>query len=133
MRVTGLVPGDGKLKKVGGGSQCQLTWSPGEDFLYLIGHGGRQKNRVYRYNPANAKTTPWLDLPGAYSHEYFPKLSNDGRYMVLAASTGERGQHEHDTSDYEVFLWRVNEPAEQAMRITHDPANDCWPDIWLKP
>jgi hypothetical protein len=43
-----------------------------------------------------------MDLPGAYSHEYFPKLSNDGRWLVWGAAAEG---HEHDRADYEIFVW----------------------------
>ena len=71
-----------------------------------------------------------MDLPGEYSHEYFPRLSRDGRYLVWAAS---REGHEHDIADYEIFLWRMGDPPKDALRLTHSPANDRWPDIYLPP
>jgi hypothetical protein len=71
-----------------------------------------------------------MDLPGARSHEYFPKLSNDGGWLVWAASAEG---HEHDRADYEIFLWRVGTPWGQAIQLTQHPGNDQWPDLWMRP
>lgn len=107
---------------------CQLAWAPDAAYLYYIDKGGRQVNQVFRVDPTTRKRHPWLDLPGAYSHEYFPKVSNDGRYLVLGASTGD---HAHDRADYEIFLWKIGDAAEHAVRLTYHTGNDCWPDIHL--
>jgi hypothetical protein len=73
--------------------------------------------------------TLWLDLPGPYSHEYVPKVSNDVRWLVLGAcATG----HEHDTADYEIFLWKIGSAPEAAVRLTHHTGNDCWPDVFIE-
>ena len=85
------------------------------------------QNQVYRRPATEGSAEPWLDLPVPYSHEYFPKLNQDGRYLVLGASTGG---HEHDVADYEIFLWPVGAPADQALRLTFHSGNDNWPDIF---
>ena len=72
----------------------------------------------------------FMDLPGTRSHEYFPKLSNDGRWLVWAASAEG---HEHDRADYEIFVWRVGTPWDQAVRLTQHAGNDQWPDLWVRP
>ena len=70
-----------------------------------------------------------MDLPGRYSHEYFPRLSSDGKWLVWAA-TAEG--HEPDVVDYEIFLWKVGTSFSQAVRLTYNPANDNWPDIYVQ-
>jgi Tol biopolymer transport system component len=127
INATGLLREDGGFTRTGGG--CQLTWSPDAAFLYYVDHGGKQLNAFYRIDPEHGERRLWLDLPGAFSHEYFPKLSNDGRYLVFAASAGG---HEPDCADYEIFLWRTGRPAEEAVRLTFHTGNDCWPDIFLR-
>ena len=67
-----------------------------------------------------------MDLPGSYSHEYFPRVSSDGRWLVWGAAA--RG-HEHDRADYEVFVWQIGQPVNEVVRLTHHPGNDQWPDI----
>ena len=44
---------------------------------------------------------------------------------------GSQGDHEHDLADYEIFLWKMGRPWEDALRITYNPANDRWPDIYV--
>jgi hypothetical protein len=67
-------------------------------------------------------------MPGEFSHEYFPRLSDDERWLVFGASRSEK-EHEHDRADYENFLWQVGTPIETAIRLTHDEGNDNYPDI----
>ena len=115
--------------RVGSGRGCQLAWSPDHGFLYYVDHGGQMKNAVWKLESRRAGGALWLDLPLPWSHEYFPRLSPGGKYMVLGAC--EKG-HEHDAADYEIFLWPVDQPAEAAVRITHHTGNDCWPDIFIR-
>ena len=107
---------------------CQVQWAPSGDFVTYVQKGGRQTNQIMRYDPATQKKTRLLDLPGDFSHEYFPRLSADERYMVFAASNDG---HEHDLADYEIFLWPLGAAASEAVRLTFDANNDSWPDIWL--
>lgn len=125
-RATGLLTPDGQFRKSGNG--CQLVWAPDASFLVYVDDGGRQKNAFYQLDPDTLTRTLLLDLPGEFSHEYFPALSQDSRWLVFAASTGG---HEHDTADYEVFLWERGAPPESAVRLTFHTGNDCWPDIHL--
>jgi hypothetical protein len=118
----------GMLEPVGGG--CEITWAPDEQFLYYVDKGGRQQNAIHRRAPGNAAPELWLDLPGDFSHEYFPKLSHDGRWLAFGASQGD---HEHDTADYEIFLWKVGTPPRETARITFHTGNDCWPDVFVEP
>ena len=69
-----------------------------------------------------------MDLPGRRSHEYFPRLSPDGKWLVWGAT--DKG-HDHDLFDYELYIWKIGEPVESATRITYHTGNDRWPDIWL--
>lgn len=124
--MTAIVDLYGNLKELSDG--CQLTWSKDGSYLYGVDYGGKMKNAFYLYDPETGKAKPWLDLPGEFSHEYFPKLSNNEKYLVFAAS---KGGHEHDSADYEIFLWQVGTPAETATRLTYHTGNDNWPDVYL--
>lgn len=125
-RATVVIDPDGTVRRVGDG--CQLTWSPDGSYLFHVDHGGRQQNAIYRTDPATLKPELWFDAPGEFSHEYFPRVANTGDWLVYGASTGG---HEHDTADYEIFLWPIGRPAAEAIRLTHHTGNDCWPDIFL--
>ena len=67
-------------------------------------------------------------LPGRRSHEYFPELSADGKWLVWGIT--QRG-HDHDIADYEIYLWEVGTPQESAVRLTYHSGNDGWPDIFI--
>jgi hypothetical protein len=127
-RMTALLRRGRDPVRVGGG--CQLAFSPTGNFLYYVDHGGKQQNAVYRFRPDSNEKSKWIDLPGEFSHEYFPKLSPGGELLVFGASTGG---HEHDSTDYEIFLWKPGTPAGEAARVTFHTGNDCWPDIRVIP
>jgi len=88
------------------------------------------KNRICRVDRDGRNVQTLLDMPGEWSHEYFPRVSNDGGLLVFGAS---RGDHEHDTADYEIFLWPLGALPEQAARVSFHTGNDQWPDIWVQP
>jgi WD40-like Beta Propeller Repeat len=118
------------------GDGCQINWTPDGHQVYWVHPTGNGGSRVFRQEMANGKPTKevdddaktFIDLPGRRSHEYFPELSDDGSWLVWAAT--QRG-HDHDIADYEVFLWQVGQPPEQAARLTFHSGNDRWPDIFV--
>ena len=75
------------------------------------------------------KAAKLMDLPGRRSHEYFPRVSSDGKWLVWGATA--KG-HDHDIYDYELYLWQIGTPVKTAARLTYHTANDRWPDIWLE-
>ncbi len=109
---------------------CQLSWSPDGSFLYWTDHGGPSGLQFFRSGPPAESPGVWLDIPGQYSHQYFPRLNASGDILVMAASTGG---HEHDTADYEIHLWRVGEADTRTARVTFHSGNDGWPDVYLRP
>ena len=121
------VPG-GEETRVDGG--CQLSYAPGGAWLVLVEDGGRMKTRIARADREGRNLETLLDAPGEWSHEYFPRVSNDGALLAFGAA---REGHEHDTADYEIFLWRIGEPQEAIARLSFHTGNDQWPDIWVEP
>jgi Tol biopolymer transport system component len=109
------------------GNACQITWMPGSGRLLWMESLGNGGTSIMSGGPDRPRET-FMDLPGAYSHEYFPRVSSDGSWLVWAAAA--RG-HEHDRADYEIFVWRIGDPVSEAVRLTHHPGNDQWPDIHL--
>ena len=118
------------------GDGCQINWTPDGKSVYWVHPTGNGGSRVFMTEMAKgklAKEVPddektFIDLPGRRSHEYFPELSEDGSWLVWAAT--QRG-HDHDIADYEVYLWQVGQPPEQAARLTFHSGNDRWPDIYV--
>ena len=125
-RGTFIINKDKSLQQIGRG--CQLNWSPDSSFLYLVDHQKTGRNAFFRVNPETLEKKLWFDAPGAYSHEYFPKISNTGDMLVFGASIGG---HEHDRADYEIFLWPIGTPMGNTARLSFHTGNDNWPDIFL--
>lgn len=111
------------------GSGCEIIFTPDGKGVVWMENGGNGGNQVMTSPVDEVKRRVFMDLPGEFSHEYFPRLSADGKWLVWAASAGG---HEHDIADYELFLWRVGQPYDQAVRITYSKANDRWPDIFVE-
>lgn len=112
---------------------CQLFFSTDGSYLYQVAFGGKNDkkgNQFLRIDPETYESQTMLDLDDDYSHIYFPKDSNDGSYLVLGASADG---HEHDSADYELFLWEVGSDPNYATRLTFHSGNDNWPDIYIEP
>ncbi|RYZ10243.1 MAG: hypothetical protein EOO73_01310 [Myxococcales bacterium] len=118
------------------GLGCQVNWTPDHSAIYWVHPTGNGGSRVLRMPIEGGKApkessvddSVFIDLPGRRSHEYFPELSSDGKWLVWGIT--QRG-HDHDTADYEIYLWEVGSPPEKAARLTFNSANDRWPDIFL--
>jgi len=72
-----------------------------------------------------------VNLVDEFNHEYWPKESTDGGYLVFGASRGPK-DHEHDTKDYEIFLWKLGSDPSKATRLTFHTGNDNWPDAYIE-
>jgi len=105
---------------------CQTTWAPDGRSLVWVEIEGNGGTRIMTGLADGTGRREFMDLPGARSHEYFPKLSSDGRWLVWGASAEG---HEHDRADYEIYVWEVGTPWPAAVRLTHHPGNDQWPDL----
>lgn len=119
------------------GEGCQINWYPQGSEVYWVHPTGNGGSRVLHMPVAGGKpdksdsdpdALTLIDIPGRRSHEYFPQLSADGKWLVWAAT--QRG-HDHDIADYEIYLWEVGSPAERAVRLTYHSGNDRWPDVYI--
>lgn len=128
LRTTAVISRGGSVRFAGNG--CQPAWAPDGGYLFKVDHGGKQQNAFYRLDPETLAAEKWLDVPGEFSHEYFPRMDNTGEFLVYGASSGG---HEHDKADYEIFLWRIGRPVESAVRMTFHSGNDNWPDVFFYP
>lgn len=125
------------------GAGCQVEWFPdGKRVLRMNegqGNGGTEVLAINIDTQGNAtdrisglsipKNIRFMDLRGRRSHEYFPKLSPDGRWLVWCAT--QHG-HEHDMADYEVYIWKLGTDKKKGpVRQTFHSGNDRWPDIFI--
>jgi dipeptidyl aminopeptidase/acylaminoacyl peptidase len=109
-------------------SACEIGWIGKTGRVVWIegsGHGG---TRVMHTATPNGEPQVLIDLPGTHSHEYFPVVTQDTRWLIWGAAAEG---HEHDRADYEIFAWRIGTPAESAIRLTWSTSNDQWPDLWV--
>jgi WD40-like Beta Propeller Repeat len=118
------------------GLGCQVNWTPDRSSIYWVHPTGNGGSRILKM-PITDGVPPkdpseddmeMMDLPGRRSHEYFPELSADGKWLVWGIT--QRG-HDHDIADYEIYLWEVGTPPEKAARLTFNSGNDRWPDIFI--
>ena len=118
------------------GEGCQIGWFPQGDRILWVNPSGNGDSEVLAEPikdgaPSSVLTleqTRFIDIPGRRSHEYFPQLDASGKWLVWAAT--QRG-HDHDIADYEIYIWQVGAPPDQATRLTFHSANDRWPDIYI--
>ncbi len=125
------------------GAGCQISWFPTSDRVIRMNEGaGNGGTEVLSFNvtpdgkpvqPVRGLSVPkevrLMDLPGRRSHEYFPKISPDGKYMVWCAT---QYGHEHDIYDYEVFIFELSKDKKKDfVRLTFHSGNDRWPDIFI--
>ena len=115
---------------LGSPSSCQVSWGPDAGTVLWVQAEGRGGTRIMRTELATGGSEIFVDLPGDYSHEYFPRLGNNADWLVWAAAAEG---HEHDHADYEIFVWRVGTPWKNAVRVTHYTGNDMWPDLFIDP
>jgi Tol biopolymer transport system component len=120
------------------GLGCQINWTPDGKDIYWMNPTGNGGSEVY-HEPITDGQPPekapsddeihFMDMPGRRSHEYFPQLSRDGKWMVWGIT--QRG-HDHDIADYEIYIWEVGtSPETGAARLTFHSSNDRWPDIFI--
>jgi hypothetical protein len=118
------------------GEGCQINWFPQGDRILWVNPSGNGDSEVLAEpikegaptSTLSLEQTRFVDIPGRRSHEYFPQLDQTGKWLVWAAT--QRG-HDHDIADYEIYIWEVGAPSEQATRLTFHSANDRWPDIFV--
>ena len=111
-------------------SACEISWIGDTGRVVWIEGSGLGGTRVMHTPSSGGKAEVLIDLPGAYSHEYFPVVTpvvtNDARWLIWGAAAEG---HEHDRADYEIFAWRMGTPSESAIRLTWSTSNDQWPDV----
>lgn len=124
------IDSNGKHRAVLNG--CELGWSFDGERLYQVNPGGPDGSlHIVSVDPLTLEHETLINLDGEFTHEYWPKDSSNGEYMVFGASRG-KDQHEHDTQDYEIFLWKVGSEPNKATRMTFHTGNDNWPDVFIR-
>jgi hypothetical protein len=118
------------------GQGGEIGWAPDGASVYWWTIAGKEQSRIDHEPvvagiPADEHDPDKLvlvDLPGKRSRERFPRMSNDGKWVVFGAAIGTL---ENDLEDYELFLWEAGSSPTTATRLTFHSANDSWPDIFV--
>jgi Tol biopolymer transport system component len=123
------------------GGGCQFSFFPNSHRCIRVNETGNGGTSLFAFDlkedgthgklsggEIDGKSIVFMDMPGRRSHEYFPRLSPKGDYLIWGIT--QKG-HDHDIADYEIFLWKVGDAPEKAARLTYHSGNDRWPDIFL--
>lgn len=89
-----------------------LVWSLGGYHFIYIGKPDGKNQKLFENS-----------IPGR-KHYYFPRWSNNGEYILFAASP-----HHNWNSDYEIYIKSFN--GGEAVRLTFHPGSDIWPDLFI--
>jgi hypothetical protein len=140
-RETGIYNMETKGYFTSGGG-CQLSFFPGGHKGIRVNETGVGGTSIFAIDvkpdgthgkidggKIDGKSIVLMDMPGRRSHEYFPRPSPKGDYMIWGIT---QYGHDHDLADYEIFLWKIGDPPEKAARLTWHSGNDRWPDIWFE-
>jgi len=120
------------------GEGCQINWFPAGDRVLRMNPTGNGGSEVFSFfvkdgKPVKAEMSEeeqrFMDLPGRISHEYFPQVSPDSKWMIWCST---QSGHDHDIAPYEIFLWELGTPQDKAIRLTFHSGNDRWPDIFIE-
>lgn len=122
------------------GEGCEGTLTPSSNTIFHVNAGNYPDTRFYRMDlkDLESRSSYKLEFDTAnedWGHEYFPRVSTDGQWMVYGATdwdaAGDEKCHDHDTCDYEIFIRRVG--AQGRQRLTESPSNDQWPHLYVGP
>lgn len=114
--------------KTMGGCEPQFTF----DGRYLYWVNGPRDFKVWDSQTDTERQFLGRPPVEPYNYTYFPTVTPDRRWVAYGASPS---QHDHNTSDYEVYLQELRDwqPEGEPVRLTWHPRTDRWPYLWVKP
>ena len=101
------------MKPLGQGRQP--TWEPVQDLVLWVEDQGPGQYVI------RSGKGPLLNPKGAHVAQECPRTSRDGRFLLWSGAM----------PNFEIFLWRVDSPPDEVVRLSFDPGNDRWPDIFV--
>ena len=118
------------------GPGCEPTTPPVGDAVFHV--CGTQGFCPYGYDIArmsinalvsrSSYATEMANSDTSWGHEYFPRISNDNKWLAYGASLG---CHDHDICDYEIFIHPLGSGSASRTRLTTHAKNDRWPDRYV--
>ncbi len=119
----------GKGKTLKSTKGCEPGFSKDAKFMYWV--EGPKDFRVW--DIANNKERRFLGKPPVekWNYTYFPTVSIDSRWIAYGASPG---QHDHGTSDYEIYLQELEKwnPVGKPVRLSWHNKTDRWPNVFVE-
>ncbi|HEY2252636.1 MAG TPA: PKD domain-containing protein [Planctomycetaceae bacterium] len=112
---------------------CEPYFSQDGRWGFWMGGAGGPINR---FDLQSRQVSPIINkddprMPKGRAYLYFPMVARDGRFFAFAASPN---QHDHDKSDYDVFVARLDpqklEMIDRPVRYTFNPGTDRYPDVY---
>ncbi len=126
-RGTWVISADGAVQQLVHGG-CEGQVSPDQQY----GYGVHSDGRFVRFNLSDGGDLATVkERWGEWSHTYFPHVSRDGKWLLYGACPPD--QHDHDTSDYEIFVVGLKDWQEDGdpVRLTFNSRTDRWPSLYL--
>jgi hypothetical protein len=108
---------------------CSPAWTP--DGAHVISTANLDSRPVLRapFSPGGSvgPSTHFVGLKTTYGYDlHGERITQDGRWMVFMGNIHEGPKA---SGNNEVYIWRVGEPEENAVRVTFDTAEDLWPTL----
>ena len=114
------------VKTMGG---CEPSFSPDGRYVYWV--NGPKDFRVWDIE--KNEEHQFLGTPDYenWNYTYCPRLSRDSKWLAYGASPN---QHDHNTSDYDIFIQELKDwhPVGKPIRISQDQKTDRWADIFIQ-
>ncbi len=114
------------------GHGCEPTTAPMQHVIYHVNGAKWPETDIYIQHLDRIADRSGYSAEVAYpdkqwGHEYFPRVSNNARWLIYGASQGD---HNHYGAPYEIFIHRIGDPRTRT-RLTNNPATDNWPHVWI--
>ncbi len=115
------------------GSGCGPVTPPSGSLVYHVCGECPTSPDIYRMDLADLHTRSSYapekaDEDPNWGHEYTPRISKDGQWVVYQASNG---CHASFTCDYEIFIHRLGASVTERTRVTQEPTFDGHPDLYV--
>jgi hypothetical protein len=116
------------------GPGCLSAVPPTGSLVYHVSRVGATMPDIFRLDLRDLASRETYEMEVGFpdadlGHEYMPSVSNDGAWLVYAASLG---CHDWYACDYELFAHRLGAGTRDRVRLTFDPANDNFPSLFVE-
>ena len=128
-RGTWVCSPDGRFQKLVHAG-CEGQVAPDQRYGYAVHDSGQ----FVRFNLSDGGDLVFFkQRTGEWNHTYFPRVSANCDWLIYGACPPD--QHDHDTSDYEIFLVPLRNwsTPDQPVRLTFNSRTDRWADVFVAP